>query len=134
MAFNLDKQDKARREKLAEELADMRGKLQDAISVYNAAVEAAKAPVLEALEKYNEVVEEARGFVEDIANTADGVFDDRSEKWREGDKGQEAREWIDAWQNEPFDAIEITFPDELELPDDESDHDGRLENLPEGAG
>ena len=134
MAFKLDKQDMTRREKLVEELRDGRGVLEDAVSTYNAAVEALKAPLLAELGKYNDIVEEARGFVEDIANTADGEFDDKSEKWQEGERGQEARDWIDAWQNEPFDALEIAFPDELILPDDETDHDGRLENLPEAAG
>ena len=133
MAFKLDKQDTARRDKLVEELRDGRGVLEDAVSTFNAAVEELKAPLLAALEKYNEIVEEARGFVEDIASTADGQFDDKSEKWQEGDKGQAARNWIDAWQNEPFDALEIAFPDELTLPDEETDHDGRLENLPEEA-
>lgn len=133
MAFKLDKQEMARRDKLVEELRDGRGKLEDAVSTFNAAVEELKAGVVTALESYNEVVGETRGFVEDIASTADGQFDDKSEKWQEGDKGQQVREWIDAWQNEPFEDVEITFPEELELPDEESDHDGRLEALPEEA-
>jgi hypothetical protein len=133
MAFKLDKQEIARRERLVGELTEARGKLQDAVSVFNAAVEELKAPLLAALESYNEVIEETRGFVEDIASAADGQFDDKSEKWQEGDKGQQVREWIDAWQNEPFDAIELSFPEELALEDEESDHDGRLENLPEAA-
>lgn len=133
MAFKLDKQDTARRDALAGELTAGRAALEDAVSVFNAGVEALKAPLLAELEKYNAIVEEARGFVEDIASTADGQFDDKSEKWREGDKGQAARTWIDAWQNESFDALELTFPEELTLPDDETDHDGRLENLPEEA-
>jgi len=133
MAFKLDKKEVGERDGLLEELRDARTALEEAVAAYNAAVEALKAPLLAELEKYNEVVEKARDFVEDIANVAEEQFGDKSEKWQEGEKGVAAREWIDAWQNEDLNAVEIEFPDELSLPDDETDHDGRLENLPEKA-
>lgn len=133
MAFKLDKQELARSAKLQEELAEARGKLEDEVSAFNAAVEEAKAPVVAALETYNAVVEEARGFAEDIANAADGEIDDKSDKWREGERGQAASEWKDAWESAEFDAVEIEFPEELAIPDEEIDHDGRLEQLPEAA-
>ena len=113
MAFKLDKGDTARKVKLVEELQEARGELEDAVSVYNAAVAELKAPLDAAVEKYNDVLEEARGFAEDIGNTADGEFDDKSEKWQEGERGQAAREWIDARQQAAFDAYEIEYPDEL---------------------
>jgi outer membrane murein-binding lipoprotein Lpp len=133
MPFKLDKQEIARRAKLQEELVELRGKLEDAVSTYNAAVSELQTPVNEALEKYNAAVEEARGFVFDIANQADSDINEKSEKWQEGDKGQAAMEWKDAWASEEFNEVEIEFPDELSLPDEEFDHDGRLENLPEAA-
>ena len=43
----------ARRDKLVEELRDGRGKLEDAVSTFNAAVEELKAGVVTALESYN---------------------------------------------------------------------------------
>jgi hypothetical protein len=133
MAFKLDKQEIARRDQIKEELVELRGKLEDAVSTYNAALEGLKAPVEEALAAYNVAVEEARGFAEDIANQADNEISNKSEKWQEGEKGQAASEWKDAWENEEFSEVEIQFPEELAIADEEIDHDGRLEGLPEAA-
>jgi ectoine hydroxylase-related dioxygenase (phytanoyl-CoA dioxygenase family) len=41
-----------------------------------------------ALEEYNEALAEAKGFAEDIANEAEGEFDNKSEKWQEGVSNQ----------------------------------------------
>jgi hypothetical protein len=131
MAFKLDKQEIARRDKIFGELTEGRSALEDAVSVYNAALEELKAPVLAAVEKYNEAVEEARGFAEDIASQADGEIDDKSEKWQEGERGQAASAWKDEWENASFDPYEIEFPEELAF--EQPDHPETLENLPEAA-
>jgi hypothetical protein len=128
MAFKLTKDESARRDKILGELQTERSKLEDAISVYNANVEDLKNPVVAALEQYNAVVEEARGFAEDVANQAEQDYDDKSDKWQEGDKGQAASGWKDEWENADFQEFEIEFPDEL--PSDLPEHAETLENLP----
>jgi uncharacterized coiled-coil DUF342 family protein len=129
MAFKLDKQELARREKFEVDLREAAGELEDAVSTYNAAVTELRAPLEAAIEKYNELLEEARGFVEDIASTADGEIDDKSEKWQDGDKGQAAIAWKDAWEQADLEPLSIEFPDELtttEWPD----HADVLDQLP----
>jgi hypothetical protein len=132
MAFKLDKQELARCQKYEVDLREAQGKLEDALDIYNTAVTNLRGPLEEALAAYNELVGEARGFVEDIASAADNEISDKSEKWQEGEKGQAAIEWKDAWEQATFDEIEIEFPDDLTL--DGLDHADTIEQLPVEAG
>jgi hypothetical protein len=131
MAFKLSKADAERRAAYIESLTDLRGKLEDAISGFNAAVDELKAPVTTILEAYNAELEEARGFIEDIARGADEEIDDKSEKWRDGERGQAATQWKDEYENADLSNFEITFPEEL--PGDLPDHPETLDGLPEEA-
>ena len=133
MAFKLDKQEIARRDGLVTDLTEARSKLEDAISTYNDAMSKLQDPLNDVLKTYNEALEAARGFAEDIASQADGDIDDKSDKWREGDKGQEATEWKDAWERAALDDLEITFPEDLSI-DDADDHAVILSELPVEAG
>lgn len=129
MAFKLDKQDTARRNELAADLREAKGKIEDAIAVYNAAVAEARKPLEEALAGYNEVVETARGWAEDIANQADNDISEKSDRWQESDKGTAATEWKDAWEGAEIEELEITFPDDISS-DDITDMADILEALP----
>lgn len=130
MAFKLDKQELARRDQLKEELAELRGKLEDEVSTYNAAVEEAKAPVVAALEAYNAVVEEARGFAEDVARGAEEAIDAKSERWQEGEKGQAAIEYKDAWDGVDLGEVEISWPEDEDWLGDTPPHADDMEALP----
>jgi hypothetical protein len=132
MAFKLDKGDLARRAELVDDLRELWGKVEDAVSVYNAEVAKLKEPLEKAIADYNEKSLEAAGFAEDIGNAADGEIDDKSEKWREGEKGEAAIEWKDAWQGVEIGELEMDWPDEIsvEAPDDADN----LEQLPAEAG
>lgn len=132
MAFKLSKTEETRRDDYVMQLNELAGKVQDEIAIFNAAVDELKNSVEAALAAYNEVLVEAGGFAEDIASTADGEFDDKSERWQEGDKASEAREWIDAWQGIDFGEIEFTYPEALD--DFEPEHATELDALPSAAG
>ena len=95
---------------------------------YNDAANTLRAPIEALLAEYNEIIEEARGFAEDIATTAEGEFDDKSEKWQEGEKGQAVSEWKDAWASIELEAVEIEWPEDLAEP--ELEHADNLETLP----
>jgi hypothetical protein len=84
-----------------------------------------------ALEKYNEAVEEAKNFVNEIATNAENAWDENSEKWQESDRGGAAKEWFEEYQNVEMDDLEIDLPSELEV--DEPEHAANLENLPTEA-
>jgi hypothetical protein len=71
------------------------------------------------IEKIAEQREEAHGILEDAADAADVYFDERSEKWQEGDTGQHYAEWRDRLREladgadediEPLEVAEIETP------------------------
>lgn len=68
------------------------------------AIEGKKAKIEEALEKFQEsiapILEEAEeerqelfGVLDDIVNAMENYFDERSDKWQEGDAGSAYSEW-----------------------------------------
>jgi len=128
MAFKLSKADTERRDGYANDLRETASKLEDAVREYNDAVMTLRGPIEALLAEYNETLEEARGFAEDIATTAEGAFDDKSEKWQEGDKGQAVAEWKDAWASIELEPIEIEWPEDLAEP--EFEHGDNLDALP----
>lgn len=131
MAFKLDKKELERKAGLVEALNEQAGKLDDALATYNAEAGLLWDKLQFEIEAYNEIVAEARGFAEDIANAATEEYDNKSEKWQEGERGQAASEWKDAWENNELDEIEVEKPEEITM--DDPDHGAKLEQLPEEA-
>ena len=134
MAFKLTKQELNRRDELRDKLADARIDLDEAIAEQNRIIEDAYSAINAALDDYNEVVNEAYGFVEDIHAEREGEYDDKSERWQEGERGQAAYEWLDTLANERdeltgIDPLEAFTGVELDL----TDHAAVIENLPEEA-
>lgn len=62
------------------------------------------------------VFEQAASFASEVRDAASDFFEQRSEKWQEGEKGQEYQSFLDEWDNasceidDPQDDVE---PDEL---------------------
>lgn len=132
MVFKLDKKEIARRDEIFATLNETSSKLEDAVSTYNAEMANLRIPLDAALAAYNEAVAEAQSFAEDIVNQADSDISDKSERWQEGERGEEATSWKDEWEGASFDEVEIEYPDDLEIGD--LDHAATLEQLPEAAG
>jgi len=128
MLFKLSKADIDRRDALVSQLEELRSKLEDAVSHFNAEVEKLREPVEQALEAYNEAVGEARSFAEDNASEGEAAYDERSERWQEGERGQAAQQWVQQWQQVQLDDYEISFPDELAF--DAPSHSEDLNDLP----
>lgn len=61
---------------------------------------------------YEEAREEARGILEDAANEAESYYDEKSEKWQEGDRGSAYYEWVQTLRQ-----LADGMAEELELPD-----------------
>lgn len=68
---------------------------------------------------YNTILAEANTFMDEVKERLQGDFDDKSEKWQEGDAGVAASEMIADWEAE-FDEVEV-----------ELGHSETLEGLPE---
>jgi|SRR5215467_830978 len=85
-----------------------------AVTEYNDALEALwEEKIGPALEAYNEAVDAANQWRGDIASDMQNYYDERSEKWQEGDKGSAYSDWKDEWSEE-FDQVELDKPDAVE--------------------
>jgi phosphosulfolactate phosphohydrolase-like enzyme len=58
------------------------------------------------VEKYNECLEDATSFVEEIASRLRDEFDEKSEKWQESERGSEIGEFIYEWENVSLDTAD----------------------------
>lgn len=97
----------------AAEAEAIHAEIEDLIAQYNADIAAL-------VERFADATDIARGLVEDAASAADVYFDDKSEKWQEGDRGQAYQAWQGRLQDvaeaigERLEAEEPSAPD---LPD-----------------
>jgi len=106
--------------KLRAEAADVRAKLSMALQPLNAAEV-----------KYSLMVRTAQAFVEQVAGRLRDDWDEKSERWQEGEAGQAALALVEEWECaadklEPLEGTELLFPD---LP--AADGDKTLRELPE---
>ena len=103
MAFKLTKPETKTKEALLERLREVEEGVQAAI------------------ERYNEVIDDVRAFCTDVAERAVEEWNEKSERWQEGDAGTAADEWISVWRD--VDLPEVEDPDFCssdfeELPDE----------------
>lgn len=118
----LSKNDEAKRAQISVALADEAKKVTDAHAVF---VEAA-ATYNRSLEAYNEVLETARGWCDDIARELGEYLVSRSARWQESEKGESYEVWRSEFAEVELDDLEmIDVPD---LPD--FDHETTLDELP----
>jgi len=89
--------------------------LEKAVSNYNTEMESLKTAVSDAVETYNEKVGLLKGVYEEIGSEARDYYDERSEKWQEGDAGATYLEWVEALENPDLDEIDFTEPDEIDI-------------------
>lgn len=127
MAFKLTKVEVEQRDQLVAALNTKYAALEDAVSEYNAKLAELREPLQHALDGYNEAVEQARGFAEDIASQIDNDIEDKSEKWQESERGEAAIAWRDEWQGIDLSEIDLDLPGDLEV--EATDHAADLEAL-----
>lgn len=99
MAFKITKEETNRLGEIAGRLANARMRFDEAVETANANYEDEIAGINEKAAAYNEILEEARGYVEDIHSERYNEFDDKSETWQEGERGEATREWLEALEN-----------------------------------
>ncbi len=115
-------------------VADLRANgevLAAAIKQFNEVVAPLSAAVEAASEAYNETLDASREFVGNFSESARSEFDERSERWQEGDTGKAADVFIKAWEDVDLEDVDIEVPMLLEEFDC-SEHVVVLEELPEG--
>jgi len=129
--FKLTKAQLEQRAAFVERLNDASTKIEEAVDAFNAQVAEEKATVEAAVTAYNEILSEVREFAGDIATQADQDISDKSEKWQEGERGQAAVEFKDAWEGLSLDDIEVEYPEELSI--EEPNHADELDGSTEEA-
>lgn len=110
MAFKLTKTDEQALEKLHKEADELKDKLAVEADAANEKIQEAVEHLNGFVRAYNEKVSEIREKIGEIASNFRGEFDDKSESWQEGDRGQEVDSFIQEWES--ADATEV---DEVEI-------------------
>lgn len=59
---------------------------------------------------------ESDNFREEIAGEIESYIDERSDAWREGEKGDAYNEWLSSWQ-ESFEEVDIDEPRAIDEPE-----------------
>jgi len=92
-------------------------KLTGAVEAYNEGLAALKAPLEAALQAYQEATAGLKELYEGIAQEAREYYDERSERWQEGEEGAAYNEWAEALEGFEIEEIEIDFPEEIDAPE-----------------
>jgi chromosome segregation ATPase len=121
MPFKLTKAEITSRNDLIDKLKEAAKEVEEAIDSFNSELEDNQTALQAKLDAYNELISEAQEFANEVAGRADEEISDKSETWQDGEKGQEATAWKDAWENLSFDEVEIDFPDTLDTPSFEAE-------------
>jgi hypothetical protein len=128
MAFKLTREQLAARDALATALRGKAETLNITIAAFNRGVEPLSRAVGEALNDYNGILETARTLAGSISETAQEVFDAKSERWQDSEKGIGVRTWIEQWEMS-LDDVELELPGELEEIDPD-EHADRIKDSP----
>jgi len=114
-----------------EALAQARATLEVEVNAFNESLTQARTKVEAAQEALNERVREAKEWCDGVQDDAQQAYDARSERWREGDAGQEYAQWLEALSPD-LPEVELEFPEDLEPLDD--DHADLLDQVPDEPG
>lgn len=129
MAFKVSKEQSAQIKDLAKKLVDQVTATEATQATANETIAAALATVVVEVERYNELLGEARELVETIGTDLRGEFDDKSEKWQASDKGQDVNGFIEQYESTNFDDLDVPEIEEIAL--DIEPAAEALEELPE---
>lgn len=102
--------------------------LDAAITAYNDVMAAERFKVDKALADLNAVIAEVDEWRDAINIEQQDYFDNKSERWQEGEIGILYNQWKEEWEQE-LQQVELDLPEDLSMPDVEAKDD--LENLTE---
>jgi len=85
--------------------------------------------VKEKLDSLNAKIREAGEWAEGLFSDMQSYYDERSDKWQEGDAGQSYDAWKSEYESLDVDEVDIEFPEDLEVPG--CDVADNLESLPD---
>lgn len=109
MAFKLSKHEYAERDRLIEDLRVRK-------EAFEASQESGEG-IPERLAEFLVTLGETEEFCDGIADRFREEFDEKSENWQEGDRGQEVDALICSWEDADFSEPNLEDPINLELED-----------------
>ena len=106
---------------IADKLQKALTKLQEEVAKYNNEIcdlnEKAKTAfdaVDDAASAFNEAVGEANTFSEEVVNEINDYAEERSDAWKDSEKGQQYDTWRAAWEDDEIEEVSIESPNEFE--------------------
>ena len=127
--FKLTKEQEEKRGDLIARLQEASDEVDQAVSDFNETLIDAREGVDSAVAAYNVILKDVRRFTEDMATQAEEAIEEKSDKWKESDRGHAASEWLYEWANIDLEDAEIDFPEELSW--DNPGHADELEGIAE---
>lgn len=117
MAFKLDKQEAKEWHQWVANIGTARDDLNAAVDEYNIAMEEVRAPLLDAVAKYNQMISELVAWCEDIGSVYGGMYEEKGDKWKDSDKGQAVSEWVDQWTTFNPSEADPEIPEDIDIDD-----------------
>lgn len=116
MAFKLSKSQQTEFNDLLSAVAAEAAAINEEIATFNTGMEALFQKVETAQTGYNEKLQALREFIETTESDFRSEFDDKSDKWKDSERGQRVLEFINRWEQEASDLtdLNISSPEELE--------------------
>jgi DNA repair ATPase RecN len=114
----MKKVDKGRQSELvqlSEKLRTIGNELTAEIVAFNDEISRRWQEIESLVESYNESVQQVNEVRESVHSDMDSYYTDRSEKWQEGEAGQNYQSWMEAWADD-LPEIAVEQPDEIEEP------------------
>lgn len=107
----LSSADRKRRDGYAQRIRDSAADLSASFDELISAIEKFNGEI----DQHNELLNEVRGWRDDLVSEIDQFMSEKSEKWLDGDRGQAVSEWKDEIENLDLDDLEpIERPEQPE--------------------
>ena len=109
------------RDHLVRELEEKRQALQEAVDDYNAKLQELNEELDGPLQEFNQACENLETWRQAIHEEQESFYEERSENWQDGERGQAYSEWKDQYEEEIRSDHELEFPNDLEMPAEADD-------------
>jgi len=120
MPLKLTRADQTRKTELMAAIWEKHAAMCEQIDQFNSRVQGEREAIeASAGTAYDDALTALREFAEGIAANANEAFAVKSQRWQEGDRGEAARAWIDAYEAFNPKRPEIEWPVAVEYPSDD---------------
>lgn len=114
---SVDKQTRARIEELQEKINAAAENVTNVADDINGKIADLFGPLEDAVREYNDLVSEYNGVLDDLVSEIESYYDDKSEKWQEGERGQAYMEWKDNVEQCKLEEASDPEPPVVDAPD-----------------